>query len=156
MSTIKETNSVLFSKINFVVGLFLILLAAGAASAQDGHQHHPPHNMILLGTAEVFASHIVYKQPHNYQVILKIQFDSKTLETYQASRTANPDSLFIFLLDSMDIGQIQKADSISGKLLFEDAEGKRNVILENVVVDKDHFKLVYFDEVPLSLAKTNP
>ena len=154
--TLTNKKTVLFSTTGLIAGLLFVMLSAGTARAQDGHQHHPPHNMILLGTTEIFASHIVYKQPHNFQVILKIQFDEKTKVAYQTARDENTESLFIFLLHSMDISQIQTMESISGKLLFEGPDGQRNIILENVVIDKDHFKVVYFDEVPLSLVKTNP
>lgn len=132
--------------------ILLTLLLTVAVEAQD-HQHHPPHNMILLGTNEVFASHIVYKEPHNFQVILKVDFDSETLAVYQNSKSENPQQLFIFLLDSMDIAKIGELTELSGKVLFENANNERVVIRQNVVLKKEQFKIVYFDELPLSLEK---
>jgi len=130
--------------------LALVLFYSATAFAHD-HAQHPPHNMILLGTQEVFASHIVYKQPHNFQVILQLQLDNAAKEAYLKSKAEHPESLHIFLLDPMDIKEISSQTSISGKLLYEDSEGNRQTILEGVVLPKDRFKVIYFDEVPLSL-----
>ena len=132
-----------------MIGLFF----ASAAIAQHDLHNHPPHNMILLGKDEVFASHIVYKEPHNFQVILKVDFDSETLAVYKASKNENPNQLFIFLLDSMDIKAISEQTQLSGKILFENANDERIVFRQNVVLNKEQFKIVYFDELPLSLEK---
>lgn len=132
--------------------VFLAIVSSLSAQAQH-HHHHPPHNMILLGTDEVFASHIVYKEPHNYQVILKVEFDPLTLEVYRQSRQANPEKLYIFLMDSVDIGKISGQNEISGKILFENENSERVTIRENVILEKTQYKILYFDELPLSLEK---
>jgi hypothetical protein len=126
-----------------------------AMAQMDPHQHSK-HNMILLGEGPVFASHIVYKEPHNYQVLLQLNFDADTSAKYIAARKENPSFLFIYLLDQMNIKDVATAESISGTILYEDTSGVRHVVISNVSLAKDYFKLLYFDELPLSLAGNNP
>jgi hypothetical protein len=140
----------------------LVLLIASAvlvclaeqSSAQD-HSHHPKHNMVLFGTSEIYASHIVYKVPHNYQVILEVKFDSSVQQEYLRAKAEHSSSLFIFLLDSMDIGKIETANSVSGTIQYEDSEGERHLVVEKVSLSKENFKVIYFNELPLSLANTS-
>ena len=72
----------------------VLILISPFASASQSHRQHPEwhvkHNMILVGETEIFASHIVYKVPHNFQVILKIKFDPATLATYRTARAEHP------------------------------------------------------------------
>lgn len=125
----------------------------GLSPASDAqHQHvHPKHNMILLGTDPIFASHIVYKVPHNYQVLLEIKFDAPTIEQYQAAKKNFPNDLFLFLLDPLDIKDIAAQAPLTGKLLRQDSAGDRHEIVSTTTVRKGNFNLIYFDEVPLSL-----
>jgi hypothetical protein len=107
--------------------------------------------MLLYGTDEVFAYHIVYKVPHNFQVILKVDFDEEVKQLYLRARSEYPNDVFIFLIDTMDIRQIGAAESISGTLIREDATKVREIVKEQVVLSKESFKILYFDELPLSL-----
>ncbi len=134
----------------FIMTLFSLVLISLAGYAQD-HSHHPKHNMILMGESQVFASHIVYKEPHNYQVLLQIDFDKVSLDTYLAFKKLHPENLFILLLDPMEIKNIASQDSISGTILYENADGQRTQIITNVFIPKENFRIIYFDEVPLSL-----
>ena len=128
-----------------------LLLALSTASHAADHGHHVKHNMILLGEREVFASHIVYKVPHNYQVILKINLDAQTLPLYQGQKETHPRAQFIYLLDHMDISEIAIAESISGTILREDEQGNRVQLASGVKLAREDFEIVFFDEVPLSL-----
>ena len=134
---------------------FLTHLAALSRNINNdnGHSHHPPHNMVLYGTNEIFASHIVYKSPHNYQVILKLDLDLKTKEVYLKSLSEHSNDQFILLLDSMDIKDIADVSFISGQILHEDPSGNRNVVLDHIVIDRKDYKVVFFNELPLSLEK---
>ena len=131
----------------------LALLSAGTASA-DPHQHHAKHNMVLFGESEVFASHIVYKVPHNYQVILKLSMEESAREAYLRERRAHPKAEIIFLLDHMHIGEIENAQEISGTVfrVLPEGGGKSEIVRRTRVARAD-FQIVYFDELPLSLAK---
>ncbi|MDZ4661982.1 MAG: hypothetical protein SGJ18_10240 [Pseudomonadota bacterium] len=112
----------------------------------EPHQH-PKHNMILLGEGPVFASHIVYKKPHNYQVILELNLDDDTRAEYRKLKARHPAELFIFLLDSMDINEIATASSISGDILYENTQGARHVVIPNITITKEKFKIIYFEEL---------
>lgn len=137
-------------KILIVLSFTLISLSALGQTSHSAHSH-PNHNMILTGTDEIFASHIVYKQPHNYQVILQLELDQKTRQTYLKSKLEHTEERHILLLDSMDIGEIENKKTISGKIQAEDVTGVRRDLVQNVVLSNDHFKIVYFNELPLSL-----
>lgn len=139
----------LITKILFGLAMFV----NGSAIAQHDHHNHPPHNMILLGQDEVFASHIVYKEPHNFQVLLKVDFDPETRSVYKNAKREHPNQLFIFLLDSMDIKMISEQTALTGKILFENTKNERVVIRQNVHLSQDQFKIIFFDELPLSLEK---
>lgn len=94
----------------FFIGFAMV----GSFAANAQHQHDVKHNMLLFGTEEVFADHIVYKVPHNYQVILRVNFDSDVKQAYLNAKENYPKDTFIFLLDSMDIARIVDVESISG------------------------------------------
>lgn len=131
----------------------ILVCLAEQSSAQD-HSHHPPHNMVLFGTSETYASHIVYKVPHNYQVILAVKFEASIQQEYLRAKANHPTSLFIFFLDSMHIGDIETTNTISGTIQYEDEQGERHAVVENVTLSKENFKIIYFNELPLSLAAT--
>jgi hypothetical protein len=117
--------------------------------AQD-HSHHVKHNMILLGQTEVYATHIVYKVPHNYQVILRINFEQEMNQRYLSEKLKYPDDQFILLLDNMDISNIADVENISGQIFRESSDGTKNII-GDTVISKDNFKIIFFDELPTNL-----
>lgn len=131
--------------------IFLGLLIWGLGFQAYGHEGHAKHNMVVFGENEIFASHIVYKVPHNFQVILKIQWDQEIEEQYFKEKKLHPADEFIFLLDHMDIRSISTVPFISGVLSRTDASGNKVELAPNVRVMRDHFQVIYFDELPLSL-----
>lgn len=133
-------------------GMALALLSTVAY----GHDHHVKHNMVLVGESEIFASHLVYKSPHNFQVILRVGFGEETRARYLAARKTYPDHLLILLLNPTDISKIASTTEITGTLLREDPSGVRTELEANIKLEKKDFQLLYFDEVPLSLAPNAP
>lgn len=125
---------------------------AGAAPAVPGHAHHPKHNMVAFGTAELFVSHIVYVQPHNYQVILRLNLAAGDFAKYRDERARFPADRFIYLLDEMDISRIGGAAAVTGNLFRVDGSGARHDVLPGLRVERKNFEIVYFNELPLSLA----
>lgn len=137
------------------VFLYFTLMIAnflgGYSFANDSHHHHVKHNMVLFGEKEIFASHIVYKVPHNYQVILKISLPIEIKEKYLSARANHSEDQFIFLLDEMNIREIAARTSISGTIFRTNLSGERHTIANRVKLVRDDFAIVYFDELPLSL-----
>lgn len=131
----------------FIFGLSLTL------SAENPHHKHVKHNMVIFGETEIFLSHIVYKSPHNYQVLLKIEPDEEFRQIYGDSRKNHPDDDYIFLLDGMNIAEIADSGSISGTLFRTDETGLKTILSPDVKIDRLHFKVFYFNELPLSLEK---
>jgi hypothetical protein len=136
----------------FFLTLALLSLMGASGFAQD-HSHHAKHNMVLFGKPGGFyASHIVYKSPHNFQVILKINFDEATEAKIATEMTAYPKEQFIYLLDHMDISDIQKSPSISGQVFRRGEDGSKKVILYSIGLNPSEYSIVYFDELPISLS----
>ena len=115
--------------------------------ASEHPGHHPPHNMVLFGEQTIYASHIVYRQPHNFQVILELKLEDAVKERYLAERRLYPDAKFILFLDPLHIGDIQTAPLISGPIQRENAEGQRIEITRANVTRAD-FKVIFFNELP--------
>lgn len=136
--------------------LWQFILVAAVFFSQQGfsetHEHHAKHNMVIYGASEVYASHIVYKVPHNYEVIVRVKFPVAVQEKYNAARLKHPGDTFIFLLDSSDISAIQTADHLSGVLFSRDGKGQRSEIEAALTLGKGSFEVIYFEELPLSLA----
>lgn len=143
-------------KSRFVTAFIVVAASFVAASGQilaDDHQHHPPHNMVVFGVDEVFASHIVYKTPHNYQVEMAVTFPTEVQAAYRAARSAHPNDTFIFLLDSMNIAEIARQERLTGALFRLDADDQRFDIAPAVALERNAFRIVFFQELPLSLSR---
>lgn len=130
--------------------LAISIFLTSAASAQT--EHLVKHNMVLVGESEIFASHIVYKEPHNYQVILGLNLDPTIKAAYQHERRSHPGDTFIYLLDDMHIAHIRHRSEISGTIFRKDSLGNKVTIAEGVRLPAGAFRVLYFNELPLSLA----
>ena len=137
-------------KISMIVAALVSVITASAAD-HDGHHSGVKHNMILYGENEIFISHLVYKAPHNYQVIVKVQLPENVRERYFETKKAHPDDTYIFLLDKMHIADIGGLESITGTLTRTDNQDAKTVLVSGVKIDKADFKIVFFNELPLSL-----
>ncbi|MBC7429632.1 MAG: hypothetical protein H7336_13525 [Bacteriovorax sp.] len=134
---------------------FLMSLLSGQSYAQD-HAHHVKHNMVLFGQSDAFyVSHIVYKVPHNFQVILKVNFDSATKEILRNEMITYPAEQFIYLLDHMDISQIGEKPNISGQIFRRADDGSKKILFDQIEIASVDYSLIYFDELPLSLENLN-
>ncbi len=134
------------------LGKFALLFAfSWGFSAFGQTSAHAKHNMVLFGGSEVFASHIVYKQPHNYQVILSLQLSPEEKAIYLKALQANPQQQFIYLLDHMDIKDIASVDAISGTVFYYDEAETKQEVIASLKLTKENFRIIYFSELPLSL-----
>jgi len=135
-----------------LVLFFLIVSAFCLPEVSGAHEvHHVKHNMVLYGNSEIFASHIVYKVPHNYQVIVKFTFEDDVKYLYLNEKAAFPKDQFIFLLDEMNISDIANQTFVSGTLLRTNSTGQRIELRSRVLVPRRNFEIVYFKELPTDL-----
>lgn len=136
-----------------ITGLILVIInLIGVQSFAQDHAHHVKHNMVLFGDGNTYyASHIVYKEPHNFQVILKINLDSIVKEKVTSEMQAHPGDQVIYLLDHMDISKINAKPDISGQIFRIAADDSKQVIFEQVNLKANEYSIIYFDELPLSL-----
>lgn len=128
----------------------IVLVFSAYAIAQD-HSHHVKHNMVMYGESEIFLSHLVYKVPHNYQVILKIELPTEVREHYLAEKKAHPEDRFIFLFDHMCIGDIAEAEYVVGEVFRKDALGNKIVLEASLKLTKENYKIIFFNELPTDL-----
>jgi hypothetical protein len=128
--------------------IFMTAQNVTAATADNDHHHHPKHNMLIYGSEEIFASHVVYKTPHNFQVILNLTLADDVKAAYLRARGAHPDESLYLLLDEMDISKIRGMDTISGTLQRETPSGERETLVTGVTITKDNFKILFFNELP--------
>jgi hypothetical protein len=105
----------------------------------------------LYGAEEVFASHIIYKVPHNYQVILKLELDASVKEAYHKARSDHPNQDIVYVLDPSDVSQIASAQFIVGNLIVRDESGNSKTILSGVRLENSQFSILFFNELPLIL-----
>ena len=140
-----------FLKFAIAITITTFLSVTVSAFEHDGHHSQVKHNMILYGENEIFISHLVYKAPHNYQVILKIQFPESVRQIYVESKKAYPEDIYIFLLDKMHIGDIADLDAITGTITRTDASDNKTVLASAVTINKADYKVVFFNELPLNL-----
>ncbi|MFZ3230668.1 MAG: hypothetical protein WA160_10725 [Pseudobdellovibrio sp.] len=146
-------------KISRIFALLFLLLNANNAFAvmpTPSLRSHPKHNMILFGENEIFASHIVFTAPHNFQIILKLSLDKSTTDTYVNEKLKHTSDKFIFLLDPMDIKNIATVDFISGAIFRIDKNETKTELLNNVLLERNDFEVIFFNELPLSLNTINP
>jgi len=131
--------------------LALFILVFSAYSLAQDHSHHVKHNMVMYGESEIFLSHLVYKVPHNYQVILKIELPTEVRERYLAEKKAHPQDRFIFLFDHMCIEDIAEAEYVVGEIFRKDALGNKIVLEASLQLMKENYKIVFFNELPTDL-----
>jgi hypothetical protein len=136
-------------KLKLIV-LYILLTFSPAAHGEE-HDQHAKHNMLIFGRAEIYASHLLYKVPHNYQVMLKLELPPAVENLYLKERVKHPADKFIFLLDEMNISQIEKADGISASIFRRDRAGEKHVLVPRVELESKDFIVLYLNELPLSL-----
>jgi hypothetical protein len=137
-----------------LLALILMSLSSFASGLlADDHSGHTSHNMLLFGTTEVFADHIVYKEPHNFQVVVKIDFDQVTKDAYLEAQANHPNEEIVFLLDPMNIETIEQATVLSGKIVLRSASGQI-IIRSEITLDQNQFKVLFFNKLPLSLTRS--
>lgn len=126
------------------ITLCAVLLFGSAASAVAQHNHdHAKHNMLIYGVNEVFASHLVFKFPHNFQVILKVKFPESVYAEYLSQHKNNPADTYLFLLDEMAMKDLEKMEAIEGDFFRTNAEDGKTIIANNIRLEKKDF--VTFD-----------
>ena len=135
---------------NILASSFVAAVASATASAQS-HEHHVKHNLLVFGNAEIYASHLVYKSPHNHQVVLRLRLEAAELRAYHGARAAFPRDKVLLLLNPVDISRVAQATSLSGVLLRVDGDGKKITLVPEVRLDHGEFTLLYSAELPLSL-----
>lgn len=132
--------------------VYLIFGFSLTTFAQTNHLNHAKHNMIIFGDqGHHYASHIVYKAPHNFQVVLKLQLNSDLDQRLASEKSQHPTDEFVYLLDAMDISQIKNQPSLRGQILRKSMDGVTRIISALVELKASDYSIIYFDELPLSL-----
>lgn len=122
----------------------------GTEDEKSPHAAHlSKHNLVLFGQDEIFASHIVFKKPHNFQLILKVNLDDIAKRHYAQLKSINPEAQIVFLLDPMDLSSITQVTELSGVMKERGTPSKITPL--QLKLSKNDFEIVYFEELPLDL-----
>ena len=78
--------------------------------------------------------------------------DDAVKASYAAARRDFPESTFVLLLDPLDISKLELQVAISGTVYRLLSDGARVEIARDVRLQRKDYRILYFDEVPLSLA----
>ena len=91
-----------FAKMNYKsICLLFLLFTFKIISAQQAHYPDKPniHGMLLMGMETIYAEHLpMFHQPHDYQIILELEFSKADLEQYRTSRLAFPEE-FVYTIE---------------------------------------------------------
>ncbi|WP_316839453.1 hypothetical protein [Pedobacter gandavensis] len=79
-------------------GIYIFLLLISFKTAYSQHSHYPDkpntHGMLLMGTETIYAEHLpMFRTPHDYQVILELEFSKEAVKKYRKDRAAYPAEL---------------------------------------------------------------
>ncbi len=145
-----------FLKILMTLSISLFgTLALSAIDAPSGdHSHHNvKHNFIMYGENPIYASHLIYKAPHNFQVILQLNLSSQLVTSISELRIQNPNAVFYFEALNLDFSEFSNVNELTGAIFYEDEAGRRHTVIESNSITKDNFKVIYFYQLPLDLSK---
>jgi hypothetical protein len=84
-------------KVKQAACIIILLLAAIKSQAQHGHNGMSAdkpsvHGMLIFGTQKIYASHLpLFHAPHNYQIILELQLDSKAKKLFITDQQQHPE-----------------------------------------------------------------
>jgi hypothetical protein len=81
------------SRTFYAFALFIVL-SASRISAQHHSQADKPavHGMVIFGTEKIYAYHLpMFDAPHNYQVLLELQFDKEVTINLKRDQQLNPE-----------------------------------------------------------------
>lgn len=78
--------------------IYILLLLFAFKTTYSQHNHYPDkpntHGMVLMGMETVYAEHLpMFHTPHDYQIILELEFPKADLEKYRKNRLAHPEEL---------------------------------------------------------------
>lgn len=73
--------------------LFFFFITLSNAQHHNSSTDKPStHGMLIFGKEKIYASHLpMFRSPHNYQIILELELDSKTKQLFVADQEKNPD-----------------------------------------------------------------
>lgn len=133
-----------------IILVALATFAQGSGSGQPpDHSHHTvKHYFVLMGENEVFASHVVYRPPHNYQVLMKVQLPAEIETKYLESKKQFPKATFLLYFNPFVVSEIQSYPVLKGVLLQQNPDGQETLIAENLSLDAKDYQIFYFEEVP--------
>jgi hypothetical protein len=76
---------------------FILIFIFSFANAQEHHEnssHDKPstHGMLVFGKEKIYASHLpMFHSPHNYQIILELEFDKDIQNLFVTDQEKNPE-----------------------------------------------------------------
>jgi hypothetical protein len=138
--------------------LLVILAVFDTFFSQAQHSHYPDqpstHGMMLMGTEQIYASHLpMFRTPHDYQIILVLELSDQDKETYKKDRKANPTDLVYTLEPETFVlpETILHTKKFKGHIYRGHFERGGTRFLENISVRVE--KVVYFKQFEAKAVK---
>ncbi|MCU0438106.1 MAG: hypothetical protein MUC49_09315 [Raineya sp.] len=141
-----------------ILFLCFFMLFGFFLKAQNHHSTDKPsvHGMTLMGTETIYASHLpMFHSPHDYQIILELQFSKETQAKYLTEKKNNPQEVLytlepeVFVLPTM----VHKTKKFKANLYRGHFERGGVKFLENVEVMIS--KVIYFQKFNINAPKPN-
>jgi hypothetical protein len=130
-----------------------LILALAALIPAAAHAHSAKHGMLLFGDPTVYASHLVNRDPHHFQVILKVGLGASAKAAYLKARADYPEENVVLVLDEMELADLEHGTpALSGTLVRVAADGARTPFHSGVQLMPWDYERLFFQELPLDLS----
>jgi len=132
-----------------IFALFTSIMAFGGGS----HEHppvHKKHSFVFVDRNAEYATHVVYKKPHNFQVNIRLK--PLPLLPYIAEAMASfPEQSFFIQFNPFDISKMNEKPDLSATIVREDSSGQLIPIAKDFSLVAGNYEVTYFEELPLDL-----
>jgi len=100
--------------------LLSLLIAFSAQGAPHHHTDHPAlHGMAVVGTEKIYLSHLpMFHSPHDYQVLLEVEFDEATKVAYKDNKAAFSETVYTIAPEVFVLPEMAQAGKTFQALLF--------------------------------------
>ena len=130
-----------------LISTTVLLLLTSSIVAQQHRDKPATHGMLLMGRRTIYASHLpMFHSPHDYQIILKLEFDDKGNQKYLEDRKIHTEELVytiepeVFVLPEM----VNHTKKFKCKIYRGHFERRGVMIAEDVTVTIE--QVIYFHQ----------
>jgi hypothetical protein len=94
-------------KLSVLLSVFTLFTLTGVTTFADEHHHSDMaavHGMAVLGSEKLYLSHFAMAHsPHDYQVLLEVEFDAPAKSLYLSSLKASKETVYTLVPEAFDL-----------------------------------------------------